>query len=56
MSKLRSMLYTMARLLGDVEAVASLDPSRMAKRFVNRAIGRRVAPMMYLRAPRRRRR
>lgn len=40
MSKLRRNLYRTARTLGDVEAVASGNPKRMAKRAVNKKIGR----------------
>lgn len=38
--KTRSLLYTVARLLGDVSAVASGNPKKMAKRAGRRAAGR----------------
>lgn len=40
MGKLRSFLYSLARLLGDVSAVASGSPKKMGKRVVRRAAGK----------------
>ena len=37
-NKVRGYMYTTAKLLGDVQAIASGDPKKMAKR-----VGRRVA-------------
>lgn len=39
-SKTRGLLYKMARLLGDVSAVSSGSPTRMAKRAGRRAAGK----------------
>jgi hypothetical protein len=40
--KLRSLLYTSARVLGDAEAIASGSPKKMGKRVVRKVSGRRV--------------
>lgn len=45
----RSWLYQLARLLGDVNAVASGDPKRIGKRFANKIIGRKVVSRMWFR-------
>ena len=39
-NKTRGFLYQMARLLGDVNAVSSGNPNKMAKRAGRRAVGR----------------
>ncbi len=38
--KTRGLLYTLARLLGDVSAVSSGDPKKMVKRVGRRGAGR----------------
>jgi len=47
--KLRSLLYTTARLLGDVSALASGSPKRIARRAVNKLIGRKVIRRLWWR-------
>jgi len=42
MSKTRGILYKMARILGDVEAVGSGRPKKMANRVKNKYIGKRL--------------
>lgn len=44
----RSNLYRAARLMGDVQAVASGSPKRIAKRAANKGIGRTVVRRMWL--------
>jgi hypothetical protein len=41
--------YTLARFLGDVNAVSSGKPSRIVKREANRWIGRNIVSRMWLR-------
>ena len=43
MAGVRSTLYTAARVLGTVEAIASGDPRRIGRRAANIAIGRTFA-------------
>ena len=47
--KLRRGLYRGARLLGDVNALASGKPGRIAKRAVNKLIGRKLAQRLFFR-------
>lgn len=47
MSKLRSTLYRYARLLGDLQALASGNPRRIAKRYLNKVIGRKVVGRIW---------
>ena len=47
--KLRSKLYKAARVLGDVEAVSSGKPKRVAKRGVNKLIGRLIVGKFWRR-------
>ena len=39
-SKVRSILYKTARLLGDVGALASGNPKKIVKRLANKYMGR----------------
>jgi|LSQX01.3.fsa_nt_gb hypothetical protein len=39
-NKTRSFLYTLARLLGDFQAISSGDPKKIAKRAARKAAGR----------------
>ena len=47
--KARRGSYTMARFLGDLNAVASGKPDKIVKRQMNRWIGRNVVNRMWLR-------
>ena len=49
LSKTRSFLYRLARLLGDVNVVARGRPDRIAKRAVNKLSGRGVVRRMWWR-------
>ncbi len=40
--KTRGWLYTLARLMGDVSAVSSGKPEKMARRGKNKVIGRAI--------------
>lgn len=40
--KLRTALYTTARLLGDFSAIASGSPRRIVRRAVNKLVGRKL--------------
>jgi hypothetical protein len=44
-----SNLYKIARIANDVSALASGNPKRIGKRIVNKAVGRSVARLLYLR-------
>jgi hypothetical protein len=44
---MRRWLYRMARLLGDVQAVASGSPKRIARRIANKWIGRNIAKRLW---------
>lgn len=46
LSRVRGNLYALARLLGDVQAVASGDPRRMAKRAVRRLVWKSVGRVL----------
>lgn len=48
-NQLRRALYRGARVLGDVQAVKSGSPKRIAKRGANKLIGRKVVRKMWLR-------
>lgn len=45
MSKLRSKLYKTARLLGDIEAIAS--PKKLPRRLKNKYIGRKIVSKLF---------
>ena len=49
LNKVRSGLYRAARLLGDVGAVTSGRPSRIAKRLVNKVVGRNLVRRLWWR-------
>lgn len=40
--KLRGSLYWLARILGDLEALFSLNPTKVAKRAKNKIVGRNL--------------
>ena len=44
-----SSLYKIARIANDVSALASGNPKRIGKRVANKAIGRSVGKLLYLR-------
>ncbi|MGA2607979.1 MAG: hypothetical protein ABSH01_11055 [Terriglobia bacterium] len=44
-----SSLYKIARIANDVSVLASGNPKRIGKRVVNKAIGRSVVKLLYLR-------
>lgn len=46
--KLRSSLYRSARILGDVEAVASGDPKRITRRAKNKLLGRALGRAAFV--------
>jgi hypothetical protein len=48
-NKARRKSYTMARFLGDLNAVTSGKPDRIVKRQMNRWIGRNVVNRMWIR-------
>jgi len=45
-SKTRGILYKLARILGDVQAVSSGSPKKMAKRVGRRIVGRAAGRAM----------
>lgn len=47
-SRTRRKLYRWARILGDVEALASGNPKRIAKRAINKGIGRKLIRRLWL--------
>lgn len=47
-SRLRSFLYHSARVLGDLQAVMSMDPKRIAKRLGNKYLGRHIARRLWI--------
>ena len=44
-----SSLYRIARIANDVSKLSSGNPKRIGKRIVNKAIGRSVGKLLYLR-------
>ncbi len=46
--RLRPKTYKAGRIMGDVEAVASGRPSRIAKRVANKWIGRNLVRRMWI--------
>jgi len=49
LGKLRRSLYRGARVLGDVNALASGRPTRIVKRAANKVIGRKVVRRLFFR-------
>lgn len=47
MSKLVSLLYSLARGLNDLEKLASGNPKKIARRGKNKILGRVVSPKLY---------
>ena len=47
--KVRRSLYRGARLLGDLSALTSGKPSRIAKRVFNKLVGRKVVSRLWWR-------
>ncbi len=47
-NKTRGMLYKLARILGDVNAVASGDPKKIGRRAANKLIGRKIGRRLFL--------
>lgn len=45
-SKIRTVLYTTAKILGDVQAISSKDPNKIKKRFGRRILGKITGRMM----------
>ncbi|NLC11765.1 MAG: hypothetical protein GX767_05870 [Firmicutes bacterium] len=45
-TKTRSFLYTLARLLGDFQAISSGDPKKIAKRAARKAAGRATGKVL----------
>ena len=45
--KTRSILYTLARLLGDISAIKSGKPAKVAKRVRNKGVGRLAGKRLY---------
>lgn len=45
---MRSFLYLLARLLGDIQAIFSGNPKRIARRFGNKVIGQKVVRRLWL--------
>ncbi|GAJ06150.1 unnamed protein product [marine sediment metagenome] len=54
MGRIVSGLYNLARLMNDFSAVVSGKPGRIARRGVNKAIGRIAGPRIYLKGRKRR--
>jgi len=47
--RVRSSLYRSARLLGDLDALFSLNPKRIARRAVNKSLGRKLVRHLFFR-------
>jgi hypothetical protein len=47
--KMEIPVYKIARIANDVSVLASGNPKRIGKRIVNKAIGRSVGKLLYLR-------
>ncbi len=45
-SKTRGLLYKVAKVLGDIQAVSSGDPNKVAKRIGRRAYGKASGRLM----------
>ncbi len=54
MGKIVSELYNFARLMNDFSVVLSGKPERIARRGVNKGIGRIAGPRLYLKGRKRR--
>jgi len=52
LKKTRRGLYGLARALGDISAVLSGRPGRIASRAINKKIGRVAGPKLYLKGRR----
>jgi len=52
MRKIVSGFYNLARLTNDFSAVLSGKPARIARRGINKGIGRTVGPKLYLKGRR----
>lgn len=49
MAGLVSSLFKIARIANDVRVLSSGNPKRIARHYVNKAIGRTIVSGMYLR-------
>jgi hypothetical protein len=49
MAGLVSSLFKIARIANDVRILSSGNPKRIARHYVNKAIGRNIVSRMYLR-------
>jgi len=53
--KLSNRFYKLARTLNDIESLSSGNPQRIARRSVNKLIGRTIGKNIYLKGSGRRR-